>query len=87
MFAVLLNNLRYCCDGALEDVLTDNRIKLDQNFKNSFIGEIIKVCILCGRTKVTQCKQLVLRYVDDLRRADLTFYNWLSSTLFDTVSS
>jgi len=25
-------------------VLVDSRIKLDENFKKSFIGEIIKVC-------------------------------------------
>jgi len=55
MFAVLWDKFRYCCDAAVEDVLTDDRIKLDQNFKNSFIGEIIKVC---SRTQVTQYKHV-----------------------------
>ena len=29
--------------AVVQDVLWDKRIKLDDNFKNSFIGEIIKV--------------------------------------------
>jgi len=32
----------YSCVVA-QDVLADDHIKLDENFKNSFIGEIIKV--------------------------------------------
>jgi len=35
--------VRYHC-AVVQDVLADDHIKLDENFKNSFIGEIIKVC-------------------------------------------
>jgi len=34
----------FLCVAVVQDVLMNDHIKLDQNFKNSFIGEIIKVC-------------------------------------------
>jgi len=58
---------RYC-DTFVQDVLLDDNIKLDQNFKMSFIGEIIKVCevietVSCSNNvSVNRCLCVCLAY-------------------------